>query len=196
VRLKYFAQPARLRDGRPAWIREVRADDDAAMSRFFRDLSTSSRYFRFMMGMRELPAETLAHFTRPLPGREAVLVATPGTNLGRITGVAQFVIDDDGDSCEIALVVDDAWQRQGLGSMLLSELGALAARHGVRRIHADVLTDNHAMRRLAEKTGCELRHDASTPFVLRLSRQLQNPGLAGNRYPAHAMQAAIAGIVR
>lgn len=196
MRVKYLAQPARLRDGRPAWIREVRADDGAAMSRFFRNLSTSSRYYRFMMGMRELPADTLAHFTRPVTGREAVLVATPGTNLGMITGVAQFVIDDGGEGCEIALVVDDAWQRQGLGSMLLSELGAFAARHGVRRIHADLLVDNHAMRRLAEKTGCELRHDASTPFVLRLSRQLDEPAFAGKASPAHATQSVIAGVVR
>ncbi len=101
-------------------------------------------------------------------------MANPGTSLGVITGVAQFVIDDGGESCEWALVVDDGWQRQGLGSLLLlSEMGTFAARHGVKRIHADVLTDNHAMRRLAEKTGCELRHNAATPSVMRLSKNRQ-----------------------
>jgi acetyltransferase len=195
VRLRYLAQPARLRDARSAWIREVRPDDDAAMRRFVSGLSPSSRYFRFMMGMRELSDDALWHFTRPQPGREAVLVATPGGSLGTITAVAQFVIDPDGESCEFALVVDDAWQRQGIGSMLLAELGTFAARHGVGRIHADVLTDNHAMRRLAEKTGCELRHDAATPFVLRLSRRLAG---VGPRHAASAqhMQAAMAGMVR
>ncbi len=166
------------------------------MRRFVSNLSPSSRYFRFMMGMRELSDDAVWHFTRPLPGKEAVLVSTPGTSLGMITGVAQFVIDADGESCEIALVVDDAWQRQGLGSMLLSELETFAARHDVKNIHADVLADNHAMRRLAEKSGCELRHDAATPFVLRLSKRLSGITPAGNRSPAHAMQAAIAGLVR
>ena len=161
------------------------------MRRFMLNLSPSSRYFRFMVGMRELSADAVLHFTRPLPGHEAVRVATTGTSLGVITGIAQFVIDDDGDSCEFALVVDDAWQRQGLGSMLLSELSAFAAWHGVRRIHADVLTDNHAMRRLAEKTGCELCHDAATPFVMRLSRVLAVPNPAGNFSPAHMPQFAI-----
>jgi acetyltransferase len=192
VRLRYLAQPARLRDGRSAWIREVRADDDVAMSLFVSRLSPSSRYFRFMMGMRKLSGVALRQFTQPLPGREAVLVATTGTSLGVITGVSQFVIDSGGESCEFALVVDDGWQRQGLGSLLLSELGTFAARHGVKRIHADVLTDNHAMRRLAEKTGCELRHDAATPFVLRLSRLVAGPGPAGDIHPPHPLQDAIA----
>lgn len=195
MRLRYLAQPAGLRDGRSAWIREVRSDDEVAMRRFVANLSPSSRYFRFMMGMRELSDDALWHFTRPQPGREAVLVSTPGNSLGVITGVAQFVIDAVGESCEFALVVDDAWQRQGLGSMLLSELGTLAARHGVQDIHADVLNDNHAMRGLAEKTGCELRHDAATPFVLRLSKRLPAITFPLGR-PPQARQTAIAGVAR
>lgn len=196
MHLRYLAQPARLQDGRSAWIREVRPDDDAAMSRFVSGLSPSSRYFRFMMGMRELSDDALWHITKPQLGREAVLVATPGTSLGMITAVAQFVVDPDGESCEFALVVDDSWQRQGLGTILLSELGIFAARHGVRHIHADVLTDNHAMRRLAEKTGCELRHDTATPFVMQLSLRLAGPTPARNRALAQDMQAAMAGVVR
>ena len=166
------------------------------MSRFVANLSPSSRYFRFMMGMRELSGDAVLHFTKPRPGKEAVLVATPGTNLGVITGVAQFVIDADGENCEFALVVDDSWQRQGLGAMLLSELATLAARHGVSHIHADVLTDNHAMRRLAEKAGCEVRHDAHSPLVLQISRRLTRLASAHGPAPAHAMQAAIAGVGR
>lgn len=173
AQLKYLAQPGRLRDGRSAWIREVRADDDAAVSRFVQELSPSSRYFRFMMGMRELSEDALQHFTRPQAGREAVLVATPGTSLGRIVGLAQFVIDDDGENAEFALVVDDRWQRQGLGTRLLSELAAHAARHGVTQIHADVLADNHAMRRMAEKIGAELHVNHAAPYVLTLTGHLK-----------------------
>lgn len=172
MRLRYLAQPVRVRDGRPAWIREVRPDDDVAVGRFVLELSPSSRYFRFMMGMRELSEDALHRFTRPIPGREAVLVATPGTSLGRIIGLAQFVMDDDGENGEFALVVADAWQRKGLGTRMLTELGMHAARHGITHIHADVLADNHAMRRLAEKTGSVLRANPSAPWVLQLSARL------------------------
>lgn len=172
MHLRYLAQPVRVLDGRPAWVREVRPDDETAVGRFVHDLSPASRYFRFMMGMRDLTDDALHRFTQPRSGREAVLVATPGASLGRIVGLAQFVIDDDAESCEFALVVADAWQRQGLGTRLLAELSAHAARHGVTRIHADVLADNHAMRRLAEKSGCALRTHPAAPYLLQLTGEL------------------------
>jgi acetyltransferase len=170
--VRYLAQPVRAQDGRPAWIREVRADDENAVGRFVKALSPTSRYFRFMMGMRELSEGALHRFTGPESGREAVLVATPGASLGKIVGLGQFVIDDDGEDAEFALVVDDAWQRQGLGTRMLGELAGHAARFGVRRIHADVLADNHAMRRLAKKAGLELRTNPAAPYILNLTGEL------------------------
>ncbi len=172
MRVKYLAQPVRARDGRPAWIREVRVDDELAVAKFVQGLSPSSRYFRFMMGMRELSEDALRRFTRPVTGREGVLVVTPGVSLARIVGLGQFVMDGNGEDCEVALVIDDAWQRQGLGGRLLSELSGYAARVGAARIHADVLADNHAMRRLAEKAGYATHTHATAPFVLRLSSRL------------------------
>lgn len=172
MHLKYLAQPVRAQDGRPAWIREVRADDEDAVGRFVKGLSPTSRYFRFMMGMRELSEDALYRFTRPRPGREAVLVATPGTSLGKIVGLGQFVVGDVGEDAEFALVVDDAWQRQGIGTRMLAELAGHAARFGVTRIHADVLADNHAMRRLAEKAGLELRTNPAAPYILNLTGEL------------------------
>jgi acetyltransferase len=176
----------RVRDGRPAWVREVRPDDADAVSRFVQELSPASRYFRFMMGMRELSDDALGHFVRPKAGREAVLVATPGTNLARIVGIAQFVVD--GDEAEFALVVADAWQRQGLGARLLAELSGHAARWGVAQVHADVLADNHAMRRLAEKSGYELRTNPAAPFVMRLTGR---PASATTSFPGTEAQVRI-----
>lgn len=181
MRARYLAQPVRARDGRPAWIREVRPDDAEAVGGFVQGLSPSSRYFRFMMAMRELSEDALQHFTRPQPGREGVLVATPGTSLARIVGLAQFVLDDNGEDCEFALVVDDAWQRQGLGTRMLVELAAHAARHGATRIHADVLADNYAMRRLAEKTGSELRANPAAPWLLQLTASISHPMRQGEQ---------------
>jgi acetyltransferase len=172
MRVRYLAQPVRVHDGRAAWIREVRPDDGDALGAFIRGLSPSSRYLRFLVGMRGLSTEAIRRLTRPSADREAVLVATPGDSLGRIIGMAQYVIDPDGESCEFALVVGDDWQRRGLGSRLILELSGVAARHGVTRIHADVLTDNHAMRRLAEKNGWDLHTRPATPVVMELTGKL------------------------
>jgi acetyltransferase len=172
-----------LHDGRLAIIRAVAAEDAAAMRDFVRGLSPASRYFRFMMGMRELSDETLQRFTHPRPDGEAVLVAVSrnAARCEQIVGMAQYVADEDGCGCEFALVVGDNWQRRGLGYRLLAELTQLAMRAGFTNLHADVLAGNHAMLGLAEKTGCEFRHDPAAPFVLRLSRSFSRrvpaPGL-------------------
>src|SRR5438309_1977308 len=54
---------------------------------------------------------------------------------------------------EIALVVEDRWQRLGLGTLLLDEILAEAAAHGIRELRADVLSHNRPMLHLlAQRT--------------------------------------------
>jgi acetyltransferase len=151
-------------------VRAIRASDEAELQRFIRALSPASRYFRFMMGISQLPEDMLTRFANPEYPREAVLVATSPS--GGIIGLAQYVADDEGDGCEVALVVSDAWQRKGLGTDLLSTLTAMARRNDIGFIHADVLADNHAMRALAQKLGFDSTTDAQLPFVARISRTL------------------------
>lgn len=188
--MRNIAGSVALPAGELATIRPVAADDGQAMREFIRGLSPSSRYFRFMMGVRELSDEALQRFTHPRRDSEAVLVAVvPDAGvIDRIIGMAQYVADDDGRSCEFALVVDDAWQRRGLGYRLLAELSDVAMRAGLSSIHADVLADNHSMRRLAEKTGCELRHNPAAPFVLRLSRSFPGHKASGGISPPRGRQ--------
>ena len=50
-------------------------------------------------------------------------------------------------SAEIAVVVADVWQRNGLGSLLVREVLSAVARHGFARIHVRALTDNHLVHR-------------------------------------------------
>ncbi len=187
-----------LADGGLVTLRSVAAADAGAMGDFIRALSPSSRYFRFMMGMRELSGEALQRFTRPRRDGEAVLVAVPrdAGRHERIVGMAQYVADDDGRSCEFALVVADAWQRRGLGRRLLAELADVAVRSGITSLHADVLADNHAMRRLAEKTGCEIRHSPAAPFVLRLSRSLSGREPAAGPASPPVRTTAVPGAMR
>jgi acetyltransferase len=90
------------------------------------------------------------------------------------SGLAQYVADEAGDGCEVAIVVGDAWQRQGLGTDLLSALMDVAAYNGVTHVHADVLADNHAMRALARKLGCEARTNMQAPILAKISGRLES----------------------
>ena len=157
-------------------VRPILPAEEADLQRFFRSLSPASRYLRFMMAVGELPEETLNRFANPEPGREVALVAI--SPCARIIGLAQYVADEAGDGCEVAIVVGDAWQHRGLGSCLLRELMVLAIDRGIRHAHADVLADNHAMRALARKLGCELRTNPESSILVQVSKTLESPRAA------------------
>jgi acetyltransferase len=151
-------------------IRLVRASDAARLQQFIRGLSPSSRYLRFLMAIQELSEDMLDRFVHPQPGREGVLVAI--SPAGHITGLTQYVADEAGDGCEVAIVVGDAWHRQGLGTELLAALMVVAQDNEIGHVHADVLADNHAMLALARKLGCAVRTDAKARYLTRISRPL------------------------
>lgn len=152
-------------------IRPIRAADESALQGFIRALSPASRYARFMMGIRELPQNMLERFVNPLPTREAALVAqSPASG---IIGLVQYVADETGDGCEVALVVTDAWHRQGLGTRLLEAVTAVAGKNSIGHFHADVLADNYPMRALARKVGCDVRVDPRAAYMVRISRTIK-----------------------
>jgi acetyltransferase len=154
-------------------VRPILPADQAGLQRFIRNLSPASRYLRFMMAIRELPEDMLSRFANPERDRSAALVASAQS--AGIIGLAQYVADEAGDGCEVAIVVGDAWQRRGLGFRLLRELLDIAVDSGIRHAHADVLADNHGMRALARNLGCELRTNREAPFLLRISKTLGLP---------------------
>jgi GNAT superfamily N-acetyltransferase len=61
---------------------------------------------------------------------------------------------NDGDDSEIALLVEDSWQRKGIGTMLLRRLLAATDRPAV----AVTAPDNTAMLRLLHRAGADVTH--------------------------------------
>lgn len=61
------------------------------------------------------------------------------------------VVSDGADAWEVALLVEDAWQQQGIGARLTEELVAAASRRGVRRVVLTTPGDAVAVVRLVER---------------------------------------------
>ena len=57
---------------------------------------------------------------------------------------------------ELAIAVADDWQRRGLGDRLLVQLFRQARNRGVDLLFGEALSDNVAVRRLAERRGARL----------------------------------------
>ncbi len=130
------ARPVRLRMPAPEplqpLVRQAQPSDREELVRFVRELSPTSAQHRFLTGMGgRVPAAVV---DRLLTGGEdgGALVAYVD---GRLVAHALWARARAGSPvAEIALVVADACQRQGIGSLLLDALRQEMIRGGVQRI--------------------------------------------------------------
>lgn len=81
----------------------------------------------------------LDHLLSPRFGR----TLSVQTDSGRIVALGHLLWD--GDETEVALVVEDDWQRRGVGSELLRRLVGLAAEAGCDSVYAVTQADNTGM---------------------------------------------------
>ena len=149
-----------LDDGTRLHVRPIRPEDAAAERAFVALLSEETRYFRFFYQLNELSPAMLARFTQVDYDREMALVAIDdagGTEV--IVGVARYTMNPGHESAEFALVVADAWQRRGVGPMLMERLVACAKARGLRRLEGSVLRGNRNMLKFAEAFGFTAHDD-------------------------------------
>ncbi|CAK0739821.1 acetyltransferase [Gammaproteobacteria bacterium] len=143
-----------LPDGTDITIRPIRPEDAEIEQKFVRNLSEQSKIFRFMNAIHELTPAMLARFTQIDYDREMALIAiTQKGNQEVELGVTRYAINPDGESCEFALVVADAWQGHGIGLRLMSCLIEAARKRGLKIMQGEILTHNTNMLKLAETIG-------------------------------------------
>ena len=76
---------------------------------------------------------------------------------------------------EVAFVVIDAYQGQGIGTMLTRHLVNLAREAGLKELTAEVLRENMAMSNVLGKCGFRAGPSAD-PQVIHLTLVLTSPG--------------------
>ncbi|WP_425246304.1 GNAT family N-acetyltransferase [Streptomyces sp. NEAU-NA10] len=81
----------------------------------------------------------LNHLLSPRFGR-TLAVQTPS---GRLVGLGHLLWD--GDETEVALLVEDQWQRRGIGAELLGRLVAMAVEAGCESVYAVTRSSNTGM---------------------------------------------------
>ena len=144
--------------GSPVTIRTMQPADREIERRFVRELSPTSRYYRFHSALKELTPAMLERFTNVNYPDEMALIATIPEGSGeREIGVARYARYPGTDRAEIAVVVADAWQGKGVGARLLLDLRSLAFAAGIRHFEASVLPGNKRMLELARALGFVVR---------------------------------------
>jgi acyl-CoA hydrolase/RimJ/RimL family protein N-acetyltransferase len=141
--------------GKSFMFRPVKINDEPDLKNFFYALSDQSTYRRFISQRKDMPHERLQEFVIIDYTRELVILVVKENDRQRdeIVAVGQYGLDDKSHWAEIALVVRDDFQSQGIGTELVSYLTHQAVQQGLIGFTAEVLTENHQMLRLFEKMG-------------------------------------------
>ncbi len=168
----------RLADGSEVLLRPIRPEDATLEREFVDNLSAQSKYFRFMNHMDKISPLMLARFTQIDYDREMALVAVLGEHSPQaaIIGVARYIGNPDKQSCEFALTVADAWQKQGLGHQLMLRLMSIARDRGLEVMEGDVLAQNSKMLRLCAALGFHTLRNEDDLEVVIVRRELTAPG--------------------
>jgi GNAT superfamily N-acetyltransferase len=124
-------------------VRQAAAGDRPALERMLARCTGQTRYRRFHGPVKVFPERYLTEALSGSPLHFA-LVACPDEDGadedGAVVALASCRAVDEGVA-ELGILVEDEWQRRGVGSDLLREIVAYAARTGLRALQAQVLAD-------------------------------------------------------
>ena len=161
-------------------IRPAQITDRDGLRALHANASDQSIYFRYFTANRRSADAYLETLLRPLSAQHQVLVATIR---GQIVGVAGFE-GVDAVTAEIALLIDDAHQHAGIGTLLLEQLVGLARRLAFGRLVADVLSVNNAMLHVFHSLGFDVTSHSKQGIVriefdldakIRLAPEVRGP---------------------
>lgn len=142
----------------PFVLRHAQPTDLPGIAELLLRLSDRSRYLRYFQPLAPSPAYSQAEASRMVlhTTRRGItlLIALPPDAGGEAIAVAELACSSDAaDLGELAILVRDDYQGQGLGRLLGRQLVAVARRLGLATIHADILPENWASLRLLRQLG-------------------------------------------
>ncbi|MEM8620346.1 MAG: GNAT family N-acetyltransferase [Actinomycetota bacterium] len=149
-----WASSVVLGSGETAFIRPIEPGDQDDLAAFHLRQSPESVYRRFFSPKPELSARELEHFTTVDMDDRAALVVT---SHDEFIAWASYERWPGRDEAEAAFMVDDARHGEGIATLLLEHLAAVARSNGITRFTAEVLGDNRAMLAVFAKAGWPLQ---------------------------------------
>jgi len=150
------------RNGTPLTIRPIRPEDEPLMAKFHETLSDRSVYMRYFSSLSlssRVAHERLVRICFVDYDRVMALVVDhkdKTTGQHRILGVGRLVKLHSKAEGEVAILVSDQCQKQGLGTELLRRTVQIA-RDEKLGVFAEMLRDNVAVQSIFKRAGFRLR---------------------------------------
>jgi ribosomal protein S18 acetylase RimI-like enzyme len=151
-----FSIAETLRNGRPIEIRALRPTDIDDLKAAVAHTSAEALRRRFFGPKRYFSEQEIAYFMNIDFVTQVALIATvdDGGQHSIVAG-GRYVLVQPGVA-EVAFVVIDEYQGQGIGAKLMRHLTGIAREAGLRELVAEVLPDNQPMLSVFQKCGLKV----------------------------------------
>lgn len=143
-----------LGNGDTAYIRPLGPADRTALAEFHERQSSESIYRRFFSPKPKLTDRDLDHFTS-IDMIDRVALAVESRD--EFIAWASYERWPGRNEAEAAFMVDDSFHGNGIATLLLEHLAAIARSNGIERFTAEVLGDNRGMLAVFAKAGWPLK---------------------------------------
>ena len=136
-------------------MRALRPTDEAGMLDAVNHTNAESLRRRFFVAKRGFSDEEKSFFMNVDFINPVALVAEINEDGRRkIIGGGRYIVSEPGEA-EVAFIVIDTCQGQGIGTLLTRHLAVIARAAGLRKLVAEVLPENAPMQKVLRKFGFE-----------------------------------------
>jgi GNAT superfamily N-acetyltransferase len=143
-------------------LARLESSDGELLRRFFYRLSAQTLYRRFHSPITR-PEQAHPQFLLNLD--DVNRIAVVAVLDGEIVGVARYVRLQPAAAAEVAIVVADAWHRQGIATRLMRALSGYARAAGIDHFAMTMQADNPAVLRLMRRLYPDAKLRADGPLV-------------------------------
>ncbi len=155
---KHLERYDTLIDGTEIFLRPVKPNDETALTEMLYSLSEDSKHKRFMSRTVAFPHKDIQQVTNvDYQNNLALVGVVPSVSGEDIVAIGQYFVDPATNSAEVAFVVQDEWQKKGMGTLLLKYLSEIASKRNIKRFNAKVMRENRPMLAVFHNSGYNVK---------------------------------------
>jgi GNAT superfamily N-acetyltransferase len=171
-------------------LRPIRPSDAESLVAFHQGLSPAAVYRRYFSWHPELSAKEVSRYTNLDYVERLALVVTDGDAL---VAVGRYDHIPDTRDAEVAFLVADKYQHQGIGLLLLHNLAGAARARGITSFSAETQADNRNMMNVFRESGFHVRSTIDAEVLsVRFSIEPDEPDRSATMAEEVATAAAVA----
>lgn len=143
-----------LDDGTQVQFRPIHPTDESRMRELIYNLSQETIYYRFMSHQQHFGSKQIHNFVYVDHRKDVAIVGVvPEAHGEDIIAVGRYYLDERTNRAEVAFVIRDSWQNQGIGTFLFKHLVKTAKNNGISGFTAEVLRENKRMQAIFNNSG-------------------------------------------